>query len=84
MITLAPIRAARVLLGLGQRPLAKIADFSLSTIQQVEAIDEPVRGNVAFVAKVVDAPERAGGMASAGDGRGMCLKVFGKEAPEQW
>jgi predicted transcriptional regulator len=86
MITAAQIRAARALLGIDQRRLAKEAGLSLPTIQRMEASIGQVRGTVESLVKVVEALERAGveligeGSASAGEGRGVRLKVSTRES----
>jgi transcriptional regulator with XRE-family HTH domain len=80
MITAAQIRAARALLGLDQRGLAKASGLSLPTIQRMEGSDGQVRGNLDSVMKLIDALDRAGieligeGQASASGGRGVRLK----------
>jgi predicted transcriptional regulator len=85
MITSAQIRAARALLGMGQRQLAEAADLSLPTIQRMEASDGQVRGNVDSLVKVVEALERVGvvliaaGETSAQGGRGVRLKPVADE-----
>jgi predicted transcriptional regulator len=81
MITAAQLRAARAMLGIGQRELAEAAGVSLPTIQRMEASDGQVRGNVESLVKVVDALERAGieliaeGAPSTAGGRGVRLKA---------
>jgi predicted transcriptional regulator len=81
MITAAQIRAARALLGMDQRGLAKASGLSLPTIQRMETSAGQVRGNVESLVKVVEAIERAGveligeGVVSAAGGRGVRLKV---------
>jgi len=81
MITAAQLRAARAMLGIGQRDLADAAGVSLPTIQRMEASDGQVRGNVESLVKVVEALERAGmeligdGAVSSGGGRGVRLKT---------
>ncbi len=74
------MRAARALLGLEQRALAKLSGLSLPTIQRMEASDGNVRGNVDSLVKVVAALNSAGveiindGHVSHGGGRGVRLK----------
>ena len=74
------MRAARALLGLDQRQLAKVAGLSLPTIQRMESSDGVVRGNVDSLMKLVDALDANGieligeGAASTGGGRGVRLK----------
>jgi transcriptional regulator with XRE-family HTH domain len=46
MITAAQLRAARMLLGIDQRELAKLSGLSVPTIQRMEASESTVRGNV--------------------------------------
>jgi predicted transcriptional regulator len=79
MITAAQMRAARALLGIGQRQLAELSDLSLPTIQRMEASDGVVRGNVDSLMKLVGALREAGialidaGAASPDGGRGVRL-----------
>jgi transcriptional regulator with XRE-family HTH domain len=81
MITAAQIRAARALLGMDQRRLAKASGLSLPTIQRMETSNGQVRGNVESLVKLVEAIERAGveliaeGAVSSGGGRGVRLKT---------
>jgi transcriptional regulator with XRE-family HTH domain len=83
MITARQLRAARALLGIDQRELAKRCGLSLPTIQRMEASSGVVRGNVDSLMKLVDALAADGieligeGTASSGGGRGVRLK----EAP---
>jgi transcriptional regulator with XRE-family HTH domain len=80
MITAAQLRAARSLLGIGQRELAERAGLSLPTIQRMEASDGVIRGNVDSLMKLVDALSLSGieligeDSVSAGGGRGVRLK----------
>ena len=80
MITASQLRAARALLGIGQRVLAEAAGLSLPTIQRMEASDGNVRGNVDSVIKLIAALDSAGveliqeGAISQGGGRGVRLK----------
>src|SRR5580765_144417 len=80
MITAAQMRAARALLGIDQRQLAKLADISLPTIQRMEAIEGNVRGVVHTLTKVVEALDAAGveligeNVRSVGNGRGVRFK----------
>ena len=80
MITSGQMRAARALLGIDQRNLAKRAGLSLPTIQRMEASDGVVRGNVDSLMKLVDALaanriELIGeGATSSTGGRGVRLK----------
>jgi transcriptional regulator with XRE-family HTH domain len=80
MITAAQLRAARALLGVDQRELAKRCGLSLPTIQRMEASDGVVRGNVDSLMKLVDALAANGieliteGATSSGGGRGVRLK----------
>jgi DNA-binding XRE family transcriptional regulator len=46
MITAAQLRAARAMLHMDQRKLAKLSDLSLPTIQRMEASEGVIRGNV--------------------------------------
>ncbi len=80
MITSAQMRAARALLRIDQRTLAKLSGLSLPTIQRMEASDDVVRGNVESLMKLIEALDRTGIVligpesASAGGGRGVRLK----------
>jgi len=80
MITAGQLRAARALLGIDQRELAKRCGLSLPTIQRMEASDSVVRGNVDSLMKLVDALAADGieligeGATSGGGGRGVRLK----------
>ena len=74
------MRAARALLGIDQRELAKRSGLSLPTIQRMESSDGVIRGNVDSLMKLVDALAAGGieligeGAASHGGGRGVRLK----------
>lgn len=80
MITASQLRAARALLEIDQRELAKRCGLSLPTVQRMEASDGVVRGNVDSLMKLVDALTADGieligeGAASSGRGRGVRLK----------
>ena len=80
MITAAQLRAARALLDIDQRELAKRSGLSLPTVQRMEASDGVVRGNVDSLMKLVNALTADGieliseGAASSGRGRGVRLK----------
>jgi transcriptional regulator with XRE-family HTH domain len=80
MITAAQMRAARALLGMDQKTLARLAGVSVPTIQRMEASDGNVRGVVGSLIRVIDALDRAGieligeGSHSPGGGRGVRLK----------
>jgi transcriptional regulator with XRE-family HTH domain len=80
MITAAQLRAARALLGIDQRTLARLSALSLPTIQRMEASAGVVRGTVDSLMKLVGALDAAGieligeGATSAGVGRGVRLK----------
>ncbi len=80
MITASQLRAARALLDVDQRELAKRCGLSLPTIQRMEASDGVVRGNVDSLMKLVDALTTDGieligeGATSSGGGRGVRLK----------
>ncbi len=77
------MRAARALLGIDQRELAKISRLSLPTIQRMEASGGVIRGNVDSLMKLVSALDTAGielvgeGGVSQGGGRGVRLKTVG-------
>ena len=80
MITAAQLRAARALVGVDQRELAKLSGLSLPTIQRMEASEGVIRGNVDSLMKLVAALDAAGidlisdDATSAGGGRGVRLK----------
>ncbi len=80
MITSAQLRAARALLGIDQRALAKRSRLSLPTIQRMEASGGVIRGNVDSLMKLINALDAAGielisdDAVSSGGGRGVRLK----------
>ena len=80
MITAGQMRAARALLGIDQRELARRSGLSLPTIQRMEASDGVVRGNVNSLMKLVDALAAneieliSEGATSSTGGRGVRLK----------
>ena len=80
IISSGQIRAARAMLGMDQRMLAKKAGLSLPTIQRMEASGGTVRGNIDSLTKLVDALEQAGieligeSATSLGGGRGVRLR----------
>jgi transcriptional regulator with XRE-family HTH domain len=80
MISAPQLRAARALLGIDQRQLARMAGLSVPTIQRMEASDGVIRGNVDSLMKLIAALERAGieliaqGAVSRSGGRGVRLK----------
>jgi transcriptional regulator with XRE-family HTH domain len=80
MISAGQLRAARALLSIDQRELARLSRLSVPTIQRMEASDGVIRGNVDSLMKLVTALDRAGielinaGAASQDGGRGVRLK----------
>jgi len=80
MITAAQLRAARALLGIDQKTMAKLAGVSVPTVQRMEASQGNVRGNVESLTRIIEALGSAGveiiseGMASGSGGRGVRLK----------
>ena len=80
MITAAQIRAARALLGIDQKELARLSGVSVPTIQRMETSAGNVRGVVDTLTKVVEALDRAGveligpRTQSVGSGRGVRLR----------
>lgn len=80
MISSTQMRAARALLGIDQRQLAKMAGVSLPTVQRMEASNGTVRGVVGTLTKIVEALDAAGielignEQPSQGRGRGVRLK----------
>ena len=79
MITGPQIRAARALLSIDQRELARLSGLSVPTIQRMEACEGSVRAVVNSLEKVSRALESAGveliveGGVSQGVGRGVRL-----------
>lgn len=79
MISGSQMKAARALLGIDQRELARLAGLSLPTIQRMEASPGIVRAVVDSLDKVVNALNQAGvelvapGGRSEGAGRGVRL-----------
>lgn len=84
MITSAQMRAARALLGIDQKTLARLSGVSVPTIQRMEASDGNVRGVIDSLIKVVDALNAAGieligeGAQSLAGGRGVRLRSPGE------
>ncbi len=87
MITAPQLRAARALLGIDQRELARLSGLSVPTIQRMEASDGVIRGNVDSLMKLVGALDAAGialigeGAPSSEGGRGVRLKAAKVEVP---
>jgi transcriptional regulator with XRE-family HTH domain len=83
MITGAQMRAARAMLGIDQRELARLSGLSLPTVQRMEASDGVVRGNVDSLMKLVGALQEAGieligdNATSSQGGRGVRLATPG-------
>ncbi len=83
MITGAQMRAARAMLGIDQRELARLSSLSLPTVQRMEASDGVVRGNVDSLMKLVGALHEAGieligdNATSSQGGRGVRLTTPG-------
>jgi len=79
LLTSAQLKAARALVRMEQRALAKASGVSLPTIQRMEASDGTVRGVIDSLMKVMAALEAAGvefineGAVSSGGGRGVRL-----------
>jgi len=79
MITGPQIRAARALLGIDQRELARLSGLSVPTIQRMEACEGSVRAVVDSLEKVMNALSTAGveliveGAPSQGAGLGVRL-----------
>lgn len=79
MITAAQMKAARALLGIDQKELARLSGVSLPTIQRMEASNGTVRAVVDSLEKVIMALNGAGieligpGGRSEGAGRGVRL-----------
>lgn len=81
MITGGQLRAARALLGIDQKTLARRAGVSVPTVQRMEASIGNVRGIVDTLTKIVAALDAAGveligdNAASPSGGRGVRLKA---------
>jgi len=81
MITGPQMKAARALLAIDQRELARLSGLSLPTIQRMEACRGTVRGTVESLVKVVEALQQAGveligeGAESVARGRGVRLNL---------
>ena len=81
MITAGQLRAARALLGIDQKTLAKRAGVSVPTVQRMEASIGNVRGIVGTLTKIVTALDASGieligdNVASPSGGRGARLKA---------
>jgi len=79
VITSFQMRAARALLGIDQKDLARLSGLSTPTIQRMEACDGSVRAVVDSLEKVMTALAKAGveliveGAPSQGSGRGVRL-----------
>jgi predicted transcriptional regulator len=88
MMTSAQMRAARALLGIDQKELARLSGVSLPTIQRMEASDGNVRGIIDSLTKVVEALNAAGveligeDMPSMDGGRGVRLRAPARR--ESW
>lgn len=80
-MTSAQMRAARALLGIDQKTLARLAGVSVPTVQRMEASAGNVRGMIESLTRIVEALDRAGieligeGASSSGGGRGVRLKA---------
>ena len=80
MITAAQLRAARALVGIDQRELARLSGLSVPTIQRMEASDDVIRGNVDSLMKLISALDVIGveliseSAISQDGGRGVRLK----------
>ena len=81
MITATQMRAARALLEIDQKTLAKLAGVSVPTIQRMEASQGNVRAVVESLTRVVEALDAAGveligeNAHSLSTGRGVRLKA---------
>ena len=88
MITGPQIRAARALLGLDQKTLARMAGLSVPTIQRMEANESIVGGMVDSLTRVMSAIEAAGveliaeGATSGNGGRGVRLRLAATARPD--
>lgn len=80
LITGRQLKAARALLGWGQRRLAKEAQVSLPTIQRMEASTDAVRGYAETVDKVHHALDVAGIVLIPANGGGPGVRL--KEPPD--
>ena len=59
MLGAAQIKAARALLGIGQRELSKLADVAISTLKRIE-LAEDITGSARTLWKIQTALEEAG------------------------
>lgn len=88
MITGPQIRAARALLGIDQKTLARMAGLSVPTIQRMEANESIVGGMVDSLTRVMSAIEAAGvdliaeGATSDNGGRGVRLRLTATARPD--
>ena len=60
MINPRQIRAARALVGLGQRELALVAGIGIATLRRIEASSEAITGTAQTVGRIQRALEAAG------------------------
>jgi transcriptional regulator with XRE-family HTH domain len=87
MITGPQMRAARAMLGIDQRALARLSGLSLPTVQRMEGSDGVVRGNVDSLMKLVGALQEAGieligeNASSSQGGRGVRLTATAPRRP---
>lgn len=80
MVTAQQIRAARAMVGLGQKELADAADLAVATLRRMEADTiGPDRSSYAAVEKVCNVLQKAGVIfiAENGEGPGVRLRKFG-------
>ncbi len=90
MITAAQLRAARALIAIDQRELARLASLAVPTIQRMEASDGIIRANVDSLMKLIGALDAAGieliaeGAVSQGGGRGVRLKPPRADGKPYW
>lgn len=86
MITSAQMRAARALIGIDQKTLARLSGLSVPTIQRMETGPGNVRGVVDSLTKVVEALDHAGveliGEGSTSDGRGRGVRLKSSDPPD--
>lgn len=80
MISAPQMKAARALLSIDQRQLAKMSGLSLPTVQRMESSEGIVRCNVESMMRIIETLQGAGielineGAESTNGGRGVRLK----------
>ena len=78
MLIAAQIRAARSLLGWPARVLAEMACVHITTVQRLESLRGPLRGNTRTVQRIQHSLETAGVAFTNVDGPGVLLRALGE------